>query len=143
MISIWAGGEAASISAYRSPAEFGIGSGDVFAAAFAYFWGHEGRKPCHAADLASRAMSHYVGTRDERLAPDEFLNSTLEPAVVRPGRVYLAGPFFNMAQVWLVKEARAHLRSFGLEVFDDIYLAVGLVAAIQQFLHNLSKGPGH
>jgi hypothetical protein len=85
-------GQRSAVPAYRSAKVFGIGSGDIFGAAFAFFWGYEGRAPDKAADLASRAVRHYVGTRDEKLATDEFLDSPLDPAVVGSGRVYLAGP---------------------------------------------------
>jgi len=35
--------------------------------------------------------------------------------------VYLAGPFFTLNQLWLVKQARTDLRSLGLEVFSPIH----------------------
>ena len=35
--------------------------------------------------------------------------------------VYLAGPFFNMAQLWLIDEARAALRGMGLKVFSPFH----------------------
>jgi hypothetical protein len=110
-----------NVPAYRSKTVFGIGSGDIFAAAFTFFWAQEGRAPEQAADLASRAVSHYVETREEKLASDDVLKAPFEPAIVKPGRVYLAGPFFSMAQIWLVEEARMALRNFGLNVFSPLH----------------------
>jgi hypothetical protein len=107
--------------AYRSASMFGIGSGDVFAAAFALFWGLTGMDAQAAADRASRAVSLYVATRHERIASDEAIDAALEPVSVQPGRVYLAGPFFTMAQRWLVEEARDVLLQLGLEVFSPLH----------------------
>jgi nucleoside 2-deoxyribosyltransferase len=42
--------------------------------------------------------------------------------------VYLAGPFFDLAQVWLIEQARANLREMGLEVFSP-YHDIGLGSA--------------
>ena len=111
----------AALKAYRSRSMFGIGSGDIFAAAFAHFWGLAGMDPRVAADRASRAVAHYVDTRQERLAVDEVLDGPMEPVATVPGRVYLAGPFFNMAQRWLVEETREALLQMGLEVFSPLH----------------------
>ena len=42
--------------------------------------------------------------------------------------VYLAGPFFNMPELWLVDEARLALRGMGLKVFSpyhDVGIGIG------------------
>jgi nucleoside 2-deoxyribosyltransferase len=43
-------------------------------------------------------------------------------------RVYLAGPFFTLAQLWLIEQARNDLRAAGLRVFSP-YHDVGVGAA--------------
>lgn len=113
--------DVSAFPAYRSENMFGIGSGDIFAAAFALFWGISGLDARAAADRASRAVSLYVGTRHERLGLDEAIDGPMVPVSVQPGRVYLAGPFFTMAQRWLVEETRDVLLQLGLEVFSPLH----------------------
>lgn len=110
-----------SVPAFRTKAMFGIGSGDMFAAAFAYLWGECGDSPFGAAEKASRAVSHYVETRSDRLSLDDAEDLTRQAVTVLPGKVYLAGPFFTMAQRWLVEEAREQFLQLGLEVFSPVH----------------------
>jgi hypothetical protein len=117
------------VPAYRSASVFSIGSGDIFAATFAHYWGEEGLAPVAAADLASRATARYCETKDALLVPrQEFENEWNQPVTMRDGCVYLAAPFFNIGERWLVEEARAHLTSMGLRVFSP--------------LHDVGRGPG-
>lgn len=119
-----------SVPAYRSERVFKIGSGDVFSAAFALFWGREGRSALQAADLASRATSYYCGTRALPIpSADELLAMSLDPVIPGDGRVYLAAPFFDLGQRWIVEEARSLLLDMGVDVFSP--------------LHDVGSGPGH
>jgi hypothetical protein len=47
------------IPAYRSSRVFKIGTGDVFSAAFAFYWGQKRADAREAAELASRSVAHY------------------------------------------------------------------------------------
>lgn len=116
-----------AVPAYRSSTMFGIGSGDIFAAAFTYFWGELRESPTVAADKASRAVSHYVETRSDRLATDEEIAKDRRPVAITPGKIYLAGPFFTMAQRWLIEEAKDQLLQMNLDVFSP--------------LHHVGRGP--
>jgi hypothetical protein len=83
---------------------FPIGSGDVFAAAFAWSWGIGDADPVEAAGAASNAAAHWCETQNYP-TPREVLNGTSRRQTVptvkaRP--VYLAGPFFNLQQRWLI-----------------------------------------
>ncbi len=118
---VLAGDKVAQFPAYRSASMFGIGSGDIFAAAFSLFWGHQGMDAEAAADRSSRAVARYVATRHEKLASDQMLDDGMVPANAIPGRVYLAAPFFTMAQRWLVEEARDALRQLGMDVFSPLH----------------------
>ena len=109
------------VPAFRTSAMFGIGSGDIFAAAFAYLWGQLREHPIAAAEKASRAVSHYVETRSDRLSWDDELTLARAPVQVTSGKIYLAGPFFTMAQRWLVEEVREQFLSMGLDVFSPIH----------------------
>jgi len=116
-----------TVPAFQSATMFGIGSGDIFAAAFAHFWGERREPPMVAAEKASRCVAHYVETRSDKLATDEELSKDRLAVAIQPGRVYLAGPFFTMAQRWLIEEAREQLVQMGLDVFSP--------------LHHVGRGP--
>lgn len=112
----------ASIPAFRTLSSFTIGSGDVFAAAFAAFWGVEGRDPEQAARLASLAVADYVEDRNLPIRPPKLLeSSTRTPLKPDRDRVYLAGPFFTMGQLWLIDEARRCLGEAGMKVFSPFH----------------------
>ncbi len=106
------------IPAYQTGQIFSVGSGDVFAAIFACEWASHGRGPVDAAMAASRAVAEYVDTMSLPIAKGL---SELPEAIAVDGRVYLAGPFFNIGQRWLVDEARRALKELGLKVFSPIH----------------------
>ena len=116
-----------TVPAYRSRSVWKIGSGDNFAAHFAFQWLHQGRSPTESADFASRATAYYCQTRG--FATPEILQ-TFSPSPVTPSnafleghrpKVYLAGPFFSLAQLWLIEQVRNDLMSAGLEVFSPYH----------------------
>jgi hypothetical protein len=113
---------AAIVPAYRSASVFKLGSGDVFSASFTLFWALENRPAAEAADLASRATSRYCETMSLPIAPASWLVD-LEPAPVRtkPARVYIAAPFFNLAELWLVEELRDQLLAMNVSVFSPFH----------------------
>ena len=117
----WVGGRA-TIPPYRSESVFKIGSGDVFSAAFTYFWAVEDRSYVEAADLASRSTSRYCETMSLPIGSAADLAAHAFTAIMpRPGRVYLASPFFNLAERWLVEEMRDQLLGMGVEVFSPFH----------------------
>ncbi len=115
-------GASALISVYRSERVFKIGSGDVFSAAFTWFWGKEGRDPVEAADLASRSVACYCNTRHLPL-PDPKELAAMQPlrTDAKPGKIYLAGPFFDIGQRWVIEEALTCLRMLGAQVFSPLH----------------------
>jgi hypothetical protein len=117
------------VPAYRSENVWKIGSGDVFSAAFTYFWGHKEFAAADAADLASRATSYYCGTRALPIPSAENLRTQVTAAVApRGGKVYIAAPFFNLGERWIVEEVRDQLLHMEVEVFSP--------------LHDVGIGPG-
>ena len=124
------GDERTIVPAYRSDTVWKIGSGDVFSGAFTQFWAVEGRGPREAADLASRAVSRYSGTRSLPMPGAETLLSLAAvPVVPGDGRVYIAAPFFNLGELWMVEEIRQRLIDMGVAVFSP--------------LHDVGRGPAH
>lgn len=124
-------GRCERIPAYRTPRIWPIGSGDVFAAVFAARWGVEGSPALEAATEASRAAALYVNDRVLPIPGDALAVTSRFPfdSVLLDDRaleatefhVYLAGPFFNIAQRWLVEESRLALLGMGLRVFSPLH----------------------
>jgi hypothetical protein len=116
-------GEVTDIPCYRARRVFKIGSGDIFAAAFAYFWQVGAESLANAADLASRAVACYVETQDAFI-PDkiDLIRDFNQRVTTPPGLVYLAAPFFSLEQRWLLEETKALLESFGCRVFSPLHV---------------------
>ncbi|QKC98702.1 PfkB family carbohydrate kinase [Mesorhizobium sp. NZP2298] len=110
------------IPLYRSERVWKLGSGDVFSATFAAMWALEDMAPDDAADIASRATAWYCGHR-ALPTPDAATLATMPFEQVRPGtgRIYLAAPFFDLGQRWLVEESRRALLQAGAQVFSPIH----------------------
>lgn len=115
------------VGPHPTAAVWPIGSGDVFAAGFAHAWG-EGADPVQAARVGSAAASWWCGTRTPtvpaailagRFDQVEELLPALDP--VEGPVVYLAGPFFCLAERWLVETARDSLLGLGAAVFSPIH----------------------
>lgn len=107
---------------YRTERVWKLGSGDVFSATFAALWGGRDMGALEAADLASRATAAYCDTR--ALPPpglEELRTMSNEPVRGGEGTIYLAGPFFDIGQRWLVEEARNLLLSLGAKVFSPVH----------------------
>lgn len=113
-----------SVPPFWSESVYKIGSGDVFSAAFAYQWALKDGKAVHAADQASRCVARYCESRTPTVEVDKAGENMRHVDIGIPGQVYIAGPFFTMAQLWLVEEAYAALRDLGAIPFSP-YHAVG------------------
>lgn len=110
------------IPAYFSELAWTIGSGDVFAAAFTEFWVRRAMEPVEAADLASRAVAIYAQYRSvPPLEYDRLHDPVLRAISVRAGQVYLAGPFFTIAQRWLIEEARNAFQRAAFDVKSPLH----------------------
>jgi nucleoside 2-deoxyribosyltransferase len=131
---VWANNQAHTIPAYRTSNVWKIGSGDCFVAHFALAWMHEQLSPVEAAERASRATAYYC----QHMVPPS-LNELKDyaPQPVQPSsafiagnkrQIYLAGPFFDLSQVWMVEEARRNLIESGLKVFSPFH-DIGLGSA--------------
>jgi len=110
------------IPVYPTTNVWKIGSGDVFSSTFAALWGCLGYDPVKAADVASRATASYCET--EALpppSPSDLLGQNRHQIYSRAGKIYLAGPFFDVGQRWLVEEIRDQFRDMGVSVFSPIH----------------------
>ncbi|KAB0773160.1 PfkB family carbohydrate kinase [Pseudomonas aeruginosa] len=127
-------GTITTVPAYRTERVWKIGSGDTFAAHFALGWMDNGRSAHDAAFAASIATAFYCQNQG---FPDATLLAEFKPQALQPStryrdgyapKVYLAGPFFTLAELWLVGQARRDLLAMGLDVFSP-YHDVGLGSA--------------
>lgn len=104
-----------------------IGSGDNFVAHFGYAWMEQKKSAYEAALQASKATAYYCET-EGFITPERLNKYTPSPIILseqfkkgcKP-KVYLAGPFFTLAQLWLIEEARKNLQDLGLEVFSPYH----------------------
>jgi nucleoside 2-deoxyribosyltransferase len=121
------GKTATNIPAYLTSRVWKIGSGDVFTAHFAFHWTHQKSSLELSATLASMATALYCDSGAFPLKP--FLDSFQKQQIVPSARfvaghrpiIYLAGPFFNLPQQWLIEQARTNLQGFGLRVFSPLH----------------------
>ena len=106
---------------YRTSAVFKIGSGDIVSAACVHAWVRLGLTEFEAADYASRSTARYCETRSiSLLAPAEL--SYLEALPGEPqGYIYIAAPFFTLADLWLVEEAARAIAEVGARPFSPFH----------------------
>lgn len=121
------------VRAFPTGRVYKVGSGDVFSAAFAFAWLVENQDAVSAAWLASRMVAAYVEFGHDRFdaasVPGLIADSQAAlakfgaegPRKVPATQIYLAGPFFNTAQQWLIDEARGALTDMGFKVFSPVH----------------------
>lgn len=114
------------IDAYETENVFKIGSGDVFVAVFGYLWAKEKLGPVIAAQKASLATALYCNNQVLQIERKDLENLDLFKKVgidkaKFDKKIYLAGPFFTMADRWLIEEAKFQLEKFGANVFSPLH----------------------
>lgn len=101
-----------------------IGSGDVFSAGLAHAI-DQGRSLMEAATVGSAAAAHWCSTRVHGVPPAILAgDSSGLPRAVSPSTptIYLAGPFFTIAERWLVETVRDELQSLGARVWSPFHM---------------------
>ena len=125
-----------------------IGSGDVFSGVFAYYWREQGLPAAEAARRASLATAVWVsrGPLPVVDSSTNVVNPELlkEKFVSEEPTIYLAGPFFSVAQRWLVDTCREALRDAGADVRSPWHdVGLGPASAVAQAdLDHLSSAHG-
>lgn len=94
-----------------------LGTGDCFSAAFAAHW-FDGAEPTDAALCASACTAQYTATGD--LEPPTFDVGSAVPVPVNEARVYLASPFFSLAEEWQVHLCRDQLSPHVFSPLHDV-----------------------
>ncbi len=110
------------IPVYKTDKVFGIGSGDVFSAVYSALWS-QGVAPLEAAKKASCATAFYCNSEGALPIPNDFdsILDKYEEKLFPPDvskKVYLAGPFFCLSELWLVNQAFCSLRALGFDVWS-------------------------
>lgn len=107
------------IPVYKTKSVWPIGSGDVFAAIFAYHW-FTSNDPINSAKEASWQTACYCNSKDFQFSPIGS-DPDIVPLVIKSDpqkQVYLAGPFFTFAERWLIDQVRNSLLDFNMKVFS-------------------------
>ena len=118
------------VGPYPTRSVWPLGSGDVFAAAFAYAW-DQGAEPMEAARVASNAAAWWCGTRATVIPPQVLTGALVSEVLADAGPelavpddtrlIYLAAPFFTLSDRWLVETCRSVLLGLGARVFSPMH----------------------
>ena len=111
-----------NVPVYKTDFVWSIGSGDVFTAVFGYYWMIEGLDPFQSAMKASIGAASYCNSKRLDGLKHNIENCPFVP--IQPGdhgKVYLAGPFFTMAQRTFIDECYRALKGIGLDVFSPFH----------------------
>jgi pfkB family carbohydrate kinase/nucleoside 2-deoxyribosyltransferase-like protein len=115
-------GDAVDVGPFPTMHVYPIGSGDAFASAFAWAWAVDRRDPVEAARTASRVAAEWCAHARLTIPTETFaVPETTGELSPRPCRVYVAAPFFSLAERWLVELVRDALRSLGATVFSPCH----------------------
>ena len=129
-------GEKGWVTPYKTEKVFPIGSGDSFVAAFSYYRLVKGMKVVEAANRSSIAAAYYVSHKTMNNEQGlEIFSKDLEPfeSNIEKKRIYLAGPFFTLSELWMVNEVKQYLESFGMDVFSPFHeLGIGSAEEVVQ-----------
>ncbi|CUX05362.1 putative nucleoside 2-deoxyribosyltransferase protein [Agrobacterium fabacearum S56] len=97
------------VPAFRSRQVFKIGTGDVFSAAFAYYWAELGHDPFNASLSASKQVARYCDNPLMPLAPlasGPHDDRDERQPVCEPRTVLLLGEIQTLGQRYSIEEAR-------------------------------------
>lgn len=111
------------IPIFESMLVWPIGSGDIFSAVFAWKWMIEKLTPHESALYASKYTADYCNSKNIPLLdePKEFNSISFS----KRKKIYLAGPFFTIAERFLVNDIYSILEGFDIDVFSP-YHDVGM-----------------
>ena len=113
--------EGTVIPVYKTDRVWSIGTGDIFTSYFA-FMVFEGADIHDAAIGASQAVACYSQKGAIKGIAGMMKSFNFSPLIPRKqGQIYLAGPFFSVAQLWLVGEFYKALKSEGIKVFSPLH----------------------
>ncbi|MGJ1418724.1 PfkB family carbohydrate kinase [Sphingobacterium spiritivorum] len=111
------------ISSYVTPLVNKIGSGDIFTASFSYYWIEKGLPIEKSAELASLSTAYYCDLQayidTTSIVNIKYTKYTYKDLSTK--QVYIAAPFFSLAELILVDKIRSAFLSFGVKVFSPFH----------------------
>ncbi|WP_372992115.1 PfkB family carbohydrate kinase [Sulfitobacter sp.] len=110
-----------TVPPFWSDTVYKIGTGDVFSAAFAYNWMLQSKSVLDSAEIASRCVAQYCMSRTPTVCRKDTPENLKPVAQGKSGQVYIAGPFFTMAELWLIEEACAAFSELGMQAFSPYH----------------------
>jgi len=115
------------IPVFQMESVWGIGSGDVFSAVFAGEWAENGEAAANAALTASKATAYYcryrnlpISRENVETVPNSASSTFISPDETPP-TIYLAGPFFDIGERYLVEEVKHLLENEGADVISPVH----------------------
>ncbi|WP_135662121.1 PfkB family carbohydrate kinase [Halorhabdus rudnickae] len=115
------------IPVFQTESVWGIGSGDVFSAIFAAEWAENGETAVDAALTASKATAYYCRHRRLPISREHIqslpnsTSSTFISPDATPPTIYLAGPFFDIGERFVVEEVKNILEGESADVISPIH----------------------
>ena len=114
------------VSAFRTPGVFKIGSGDVFSATFAHYWGIKETSAAESAELASRCTATYCASRHLPIPSEDELPEFPPVNYNAHTKVGVVGNKNSLANQWLIEETLWCLNKLGQPAkFVDFTLEEG------------------
>jgi len=111
------------IPVFRTDKVWTIGSGDIFTSQFAYNY-LVGGMPIEESSLKASLATAWYSQHNTLPIPelqDDWNPRALKRIRHDQKKVYIAGPFFTMAERWLVNEFRTVLINMGVTVFSPLH----------------------
>lgn len=115
---LWDGIDVTHINFYKTERVWPIGSGDVFSAAFAYYWLIKEEEVKNSANMASLLTAGYCNSK---VLPLVEKAEKFPISLPKTKNIYLAGPFFSLSDRWIVNEALQAFSSFRQQVFSPFH----------------------
>lgn len=113
--------EGTVIPVYKTDRVWSIGTGDIFTSYFAFMF-FDGADIHEAAIGASKAVACYSQKGAIEGMTEKMESFNFSPVIPqKQGQIYLAGPFFSVAQLWLVGEFYKALKSERIKVFSPLH----------------------
>lgn len=108
-----------TIPVYKTDGVWSIGSGDVFAAVFAFHW-FLSNDLIMSAKEASWQTACYCNFRDFQFSPINSDARISAFTIKNPPskQIYLAGPFFTFSERWLINEIWQSFKNFRVKIFS-------------------------
>lgn len=109
------------VGCYPSGSVWPIGSGDIFSGAFSVGWMEMGMNAVDAARFASKTVSAWTQMPSVLPIRSEDIENRKIELPIGKSSIYLAGPFFNLAQNWIIELSKSSLENLGAEVFSPVH----------------------